>query len=90
MSVPDLSGSNRDISEIQPPLKVRVLHNTEKKTEPFSGTENQELSATDNLVPSVKRVLRDFDPRMTALARPRSNCTSKLQTHPLVREGATH
>jgi hypothetical protein len=32
-------------------------------------------------------VLRDLDPRVTALARPRSNCTSKLQTHPLVREG---
>jgi hypothetical protein len=26
---------------------------------------------------------------VTALARPRSNCTSKLQTRPLVREGAT-
>jgi hypothetical protein len=25
---------------------------------------------------------------VTALARPRSNCTSKLDTHPLVREGA--
>jgi hypothetical protein len=32
----------------------------------------------------------DFEPRVTALARPRSNCTSKLQTRPLVREGATH
>jgi hypothetical protein len=30
----------------------------------------------------------DFNPRVTALTRPRSNCTSKLQTHPLVREGA--
>jgi hypothetical protein len=27
---------------------------------------------------------------VTALARPRNNCTSKLQTHPLVREGAPH
>jgi hypothetical protein len=27
---------------------------------------------------------------VTALARPRSNGTSKLQTHPLVREGASH
>jgi hypothetical protein len=27
---------------------------------------------------------------VTALARTRNNCTSKLQTHPLVREGATH
>jgi hypothetical protein len=35
-------------------------------------------------------VLRDLDPRVTALDRPRSNCTSKLQTHPLVREGATY
>jgi hypothetical protein len=35
-------------------------------------------------------VLLDFDPRVTALARPRSNCTSKLQTHPLIREGAPH
>jgi hypothetical protein len=35
-------------------------------------------------------VLRDLDLRVTALARPRSNCTSKLQTHPLVREGAQH
>jgi hypothetical protein len=25
---------------------------------------------------------------LTALARPRSNCTTKLQTHPLVREGS--
>jgi hypothetical protein len=30
-----------------------------------------------------------FDPRVTALARPRSNCTSKLHTRPLVREGTT-
>jgi hypothetical protein len=29
-------------------------------------------------------------PRVTALARPRSNCTSKLHIHPLVREGALH
>jgi hypothetical protein len=36
------------------------------------------------------RVLWDLDPRVTALARPRSNCTTKLQTHPLVREGALH
>jgi hypothetical protein len=28
-----------------------------------------------------------LDPRVTALARPRRNCTSKLQTHSLVREG---
>jgi hypothetical protein len=27
---------------------------------------------------------------VTALARPRSNCTSKLQTHRLVREGVPH
>jgi hypothetical protein len=32
------------------------------------------------------RVLRDSDPNMTALARPSSNC--KLQTRPLVKEGA--
>jgi hypothetical protein len=51
VSVSDLSG---DKPEIQPPLKV--LHDTEKKTELFSGTENQELSATDNLVPSVKPI----------------------------------
>jgi hypothetical protein len=35
-------------------------------------------------------VLWDSDPRVTALARPRSNCTSKLQIHPLVREDAPH
>jgi hypothetical protein len=35
-------------------------------------------------------VLRDLDPRVTALARPRSNCMSKLQTHLLVREDALH
>jgi hypothetical protein len=35
-------------------------------------------------------VLWGFEPRVTALARSRSNCTSKLQTHPLVREGAPH
>jgi hypothetical protein len=29
-----------------------------------------------------------MDLRVTALAKPRSNCTSKLQTRPLVREGA--
>jgi hypothetical protein len=28
--------------------------------------------------------------RVTALARPRSNCTSKLQTHLIVREGTPH
>jgi hypothetical protein len=33
---------------------------------------------------------RDFDPRVTALARTRINCTNKLQMHPLVREGGTH
>jgi hypothetical protein len=32
-------------------------------------------------------VLWAFDPRVTALARPRSNYVSKLQTRPLVREG---
>jgi hypothetical protein len=36
------------------------------------------------------RVLRDLDPTVTALVRPRSNCTTKLQTYPLVREGAPH
>jgi hypothetical protein len=35
-------------------------------------------------------VLRDLGPRVTALARPRSNCMSKLQTHTLIREDATH
>jgi hypothetical protein len=29
-------------------------------------------------------------PRVIALAKPRSNYTSKLQTRPLVREGAPH
>jgi hypothetical protein len=33
---------------------------------------------------------RDFNRRVTALTRPRSNCTSKLETHPLVREGVPH
>jgi hypothetical protein len=33
-------------------------------------------------------VLCDFDLRVPALARPRSNCTSKLQAHPFIREGA--
>jgi hypothetical protein len=28
-----------------------------------------------------------LDLRVTALARPSSNCTDKLQTHPFVREG---
>jgi hypothetical protein len=31
-----------------------------------------------------------LDPRVTAPARSRSNCTNKLQTHPLVREGTRH
>jgi hypothetical protein len=31
---------------------------------------------------------RQGNPTVTAVARPRSNCTSKLRTHPLVREGA--
>jgi hypothetical protein len=35
-------------------------------------------------------VLRYLDPRVINLARPSSKCTSKLQTHPLVREGAPH
>jgi hypothetical protein len=33
--------------------------------------------------------LRDLDPRVTALEVPSSNCTSKLQTRPLVREDAS-
>jgi hypothetical protein len=33
-------------------------------------------------------VLRDLDPSVIALVRPRSNCMSKLQTHPPAREGA--
>jgi hypothetical protein len=33
-------------------------------------------------------ILRDLGPRVIALARPIGNCTSKLQTHPLVKEGA--
>jgi hypothetical protein len=32
----------------------------------------------------------DLDPRVIALARPRSICTSKLQTQPVVRERAAH
>jgi hypothetical protein len=36
---------------------------------------------------SNETVLRDLDARVTALARPSSNCTI-LQTSPLVREGA--
>jgi hypothetical protein len=35
-------------------------------------------------------VLRDLVLRVTALGKPRSNCMCKLQTHPLVREGAQH
>jgi hypothetical protein len=34
-------------------------------------------------------VMRKFDPRVAALARPRGNCTRNLQTRPLFREGAT-
>jgi hypothetical protein len=37
-----------------------------------------------------KSQMRDLDPRVIALARLRSNCMSKLQTNPLVREGAQH
>jgi hypothetical protein len=33
---------------------------------------------------------RDLDPKVTALAGSRSNWTSKLQIHPLLREGAPH
>jgi hypothetical protein len=35
-------------------------------------------------------VLQDLDLRVTALVTPRSSCTSKLQNHPLIREGAQH
>jgi hypothetical protein len=35
-------------------------------------------------------MLVSSDPRVTALARSRINCTSKLQTHPLLREGVQH
>jgi hypothetical protein len=36
-------------------------------------------------------VLQDFDPTVTALAAsPRSNCTTKLQTHPVIKEGSPH
>jgi hypothetical protein len=31
-----------------------------------------------------------MDPRLTALARPRNDCTSKLQNYPLLREDAQH
>jgi hypothetical protein len=34
--------------------------------------------------------MQDLDQRLTALARPRSTCTNKLQTHPLVRESTPH
>jgi hypothetical protein len=34
--------------------------------------------------------MRDFDPRVTALARSKSNCTSKLPTNPIVRGGAPY
>jgi hypothetical protein len=34
------------------------------------------------------QVLRDLDSRETALPRLSSNCTSKVQTRPLVRKGA--
>jgi hypothetical protein len=33
-------------------------------------------------------VLQDLDPRVTALARLRSSCTSRLPTYPCLREGA--
>jgi hypothetical protein len=32
--------------------------------------------------------LQDLDLKMTALARPSGKCADKLQTHPVVREGA--
>jgi hypothetical protein len=32
----------------------------------------------------------ELGPENDSLSRPRSNCTSKLQTHPLVRQGAPH
>jgi hypothetical protein len=32
--------------------------------------------------------MRDMNLRVTALAKPRSHCAHKLQTHPVVREGA--
>jgi hypothetical protein len=34
----------------------------------------------------LSQILRDVDLRVTALARPSSTCTSKLQIHTLVRE----
>jgi hypothetical protein len=44
--------------------------------------------------PSLKRgskiwsqLLRDLAPTVTALARPSSSCTDKLQSHPLVKVG---
>jgi hypothetical protein len=36
---------------------------------------------------SLKSNLQDFDPRVTALARPSSNCMSELETRPHVTEG---
>jgi hypothetical protein len=57
ISVSDFSSSNHDICGIQPSQKV--LHDNEeekKKKEPFSGTEKQELSGTDNLFPSVQPI----------------------------------
>jgi hypothetical protein len=37
----------------------------------------------------LSRILRNLDLRMTALARPSSNCSDKLQTRPLVREDSS-
>jgi hypothetical protein len=46
-------------------------------------------NVSDETVKYGSWVLPDFGSRVTALARHRSNCTSKLKTRPLVREGAT-
>jgi hypothetical protein len=35
-------------------------------------------------------VLQDLDPSVTSLAKTSRNCTSKLQTRPLVREGTSN
>jgi hypothetical protein len=51
---------------------------------------NSRLGESQMRQQNVVWVLRDSGPRVTALAGPRSNCASKLQIYPLVREGTPH
>jgi hypothetical protein len=62
-------------------MKKKILQGGDSYPSSLAGIKGGQLRSR------VKRVLRDSDPKMTALARASSNCKQR-QTRPLVREVA--